>query len=149
MLMKQQNRLGFSLVELLVVIAIIGTLSALLMANFMGARERARDAQKISDLYTLKNALRMYYNDKQSYPPSGGANMECYSGGAGCLGTVLAPYVPGIVSSIGYTYAQTDAAADGFYLKVGLEAGAGDEDINSALKCGLAAVDKVFVVCGK
>jgi len=53
------------LVELLVVISIIGTLVAILLPNFMGARERARDAQKIQDAYAIKNALRMYYNDNQ------------------------------------------------------------------------------------
>jgi len=37
---------AFTLIELLVVIAIIGMLSALFLPNFMGARERARDAKE-------------------------------------------------------------------------------------------------------
>lgn len=131
---------GFSLVELLVVISIIGVLSAVLMANFMGARERARDAQRIQDLYAVKNALRMYYNDKQSYP----AGTNCGS----CLNTAIgSSYMTGI-SGVGYTYT---AAVDGdsFVITVGLEAGAGNDDIDSQIKCGIGTTkDKLFAVCG-
>lgn len=138
MLIKQRNKIdfGFSLVELLVVISIIGVLAAVLMANFMGMRERARDAQRIQDLYAIKNALRMYYNDYQSYPVSGSLNSAIGSS-----------YMSSI-SSVGYTYTQTNNS-DGFILTVGLEAGAGDEDIMSQSKCGISpAVNKVFAVCG-
>ncbi len=67
MLIKRQNS-GFTLIELLVVISVIAVLSAVLMANFMSARERAKDSQKIGDLNEIKSALRLYYNDKQKYP---------------------------------------------------------------------------------
>jgi len=40
-------------------------LTTVLVMNFVGTRERSRDAQKIQDLNSLKNALRMYYNDNQ------------------------------------------------------------------------------------
>jgi len=59
---------GFSLIELLVVLFIIGALTGLLLPNFMGARERARDSQRKQDLLAIKNALRLYYNDNQGYP---------------------------------------------------------------------------------
>lgn len=153
MLIKRIKSYGFSLIELLVVISIIATLTALLMANFMGARERARDAQKISDLGSLKNALRMYYNDHQSYPPGGVS-------GAGVTLTpaLMANYMPGI-AGVNHTYYQTNNG-DGFNLCVTLEAGAGDDDINSQVKCGIGTTDvcglakgigntadKLFVVC--
>ena len=61
---------SFTLIELLVVIAIIGSLSALLLPNFMGARERARDSQRKSDLKQIQNALEMYRQDQTpaAYP---------------------------------------------------------------------------------
>ena len=59
---------GFTLVELLIVIAIIGVLSALLMANFIGVRQRARDAQRKSDLRQIQSALELYRSDLGLYP---------------------------------------------------------------------------------
>ena len=63
---------GFTLIELLVTISIIGALSALLVTNFIGARSRAADAKKKSELQSLKSALRLYYNDNQNYPAGSG-----------------------------------------------------------------------------
>lgn len=59
---------GFTLIELLVAISIIGIISALLLANFNSARERARDAQRKSDLRNIQTALRLFYNDHNYYP---------------------------------------------------------------------------------
>lgn len=61
---------GFTLIELLVVIAVIALLVGVALPNFLGARERARDAKKKAELNQVKNALRLYYNDYQSYPKS-------------------------------------------------------------------------------
>lgn len=59
---------GFTLIELLIVIAIIGVLSALLMSNFIGVRQRARDAQRKSDLRQIQSALELYRSDLGNYP---------------------------------------------------------------------------------
>jgi len=67
-------RAGFTLIELLVVISVIGLLAALIMVNFNAARARARDVQRKSDLDQVKKALRMYYNDNNLYPETGGGN---------------------------------------------------------------------------
>lgn len=64
------NKSGFTLIELLVVIFIIGVLAGVVLPNFVSARERARDARRKHDLIEIKNALRLYYNDNQSYPES-------------------------------------------------------------------------------
>jgi prepilin-type N-terminal cleavage/methylation domain-containing protein len=69
--MKKQKQ-GFTLIELLVVIAIIGILSAIGLVALNGAREKARDAQRRSDLAQIKTALTLYYDDRSpfSYPVS-------------------------------------------------------------------------------
>ena len=134
------KKYGFSLIELLVVISIIGVLTAVLMINFVGARERSRDAKKIQDLTNLKNALRMYYNDNQAYPSPGASN--CFN----CLNTAIgSSYLVGI-SDIGYSYS---AASDGngFVIKSSLESGAGDEDTESQSRCGLTPTPGVYAVC--
>ena len=131
-----QKDFGFSLLELLVVISIIAVLTAVLTANFMGMRERARDAQKIQDLTSLKNALRMYYNDNQYYPPDKTAILD----------TGFVEYIAAL-GDTGFDYTLTNGT-DGFILKIGLDAGAGDDDINSQSKCGISSpVDKFFAVC--
>lgn len=77
----KQYKFGFTLIELLVVIAIIGSLSAMLLPNFMAARERARDAQRKSDLKQIQKALELYKQDKQpvAFPtarPVGGSEFK-------------------------------------------------------------------------
>jgi prepilin-type N-terminal cleavage/methylation domain-containing protein len=67
----QKDKNGFTLLELLVVISIIGILSALLLANFNAARERARDSQRKSDMRNIQTALQSYYSDYGGYPTSG------------------------------------------------------------------------------
>lgn len=120
------------------VISIISVLSAILMMNFVGVRERAKDSQKIQDLNNLKTALRMYYNDIQSYP-TGSACGTCLTSAIGTSG-----YAPGI-AGVGYTYTSNGV---GFTLTVGLESGSGDDDINSQKKCGVASpVDKIYMLC--
>jgi prepilin-type N-terminal cleavage/methylation domain-containing protein len=66
--LKTQNlNKGFTLIELLIVIAIIGVLATLLMVNFVGVRQRARDAQRKSDLRQVQSALEIYRSDNGSY----------------------------------------------------------------------------------
>lgn len=64
---------GFTLIELLIVIAIIGILTALVTTNLQGVRERARDVRRKTDLRTIQQALRLYYNDAKRFPASTGS----------------------------------------------------------------------------
>lgn len=61
---------GFTLIELLVVVAIIGLLSSVVLSSLNTARAKARDAQRLSDIHQIQNALELYYNNKGSYPPN-------------------------------------------------------------------------------
>jgi prepilin-type N-terminal cleavage/methylation domain-containing protein len=65
---KSEANKGFTLIELLVVIAIIAILVAFVVSNFLGARQRAKDVKKKSELQQIKSALRLYYNDYNIYP---------------------------------------------------------------------------------
>ncbi|NCN25919.1 prepilin-type N-terminal cleavage/methylation domain-containing protein, partial [Candidatus Falkowbacteria bacterium] len=50
-------RKGFTLIELLVVIVIIGVLATLATVAVNGARTRARDSKRVSDLKQISTAL--------------------------------------------------------------------------------------------
>ena len=59
---------GFTLIELLVVISVIAVLTTLLMANFVGIRQRGRDGQRKSNLYSVQTSLELYRADNGIYP---------------------------------------------------------------------------------
>jgi prepilin-type N-terminal cleavage/methylation domain-containing protein len=123
---------AFTLVELLVVISIIGVLTAVLMMNLVGARERAKDTRTIQSLSNLKNALRMYYNDNNTYPLS--------------LASLGSTYVSDL-DTVGLGYTQLDGG-NGFRITTMLEVGAGSEDENSQTKCGiLTPTPGLYAVC--
>jgi prepilin-type N-terminal cleavage/methylation domain-containing protein len=70
--MQYMNNKGFTLIELLVAIAIIGILASLTLANFNGAQQRARDAQRKNHFKVVRDALEQYKIDSatSSYPAS-------------------------------------------------------------------------------
>src|SRR3990167_1144019 len=59
---------GFTLIELLIVIVIIGVLATILLANFIGVRQRSRDAQRKADLRQIQSAIELYKADQGVYP---------------------------------------------------------------------------------
>lgn len=61
---------GFTLVELMAVIAIVGILSGVVFAGLSGARERARDAERVSDIAQIQLALELFFNACREYPAS-------------------------------------------------------------------------------
>ena len=129
---------GFSLIELLVVISIIGVLMTVLVMNFVGSREGARDAQKIQNLNSLKSALRMYYNDNQTYPLAK-SNLQANLVTGGYIASL------GDMADVGYT--QVDSG-NGFILTVTLEVGAGSDDEKSQVNCGIApTAPMIYAVC--
>lgn len=63
----RRTQTGFTLIELLVVIAIIGILSSVVLASLNTAREKSRDARRVSDIKQLQLALELYFDSNGSY----------------------------------------------------------------------------------
>lgn len=70
---------GFTLIELLVAVAIIGILASFMIANFVGTRQRARDAQRKSDIRQIQTALEYYKADDGLYPADTATFQTCGS----------------------------------------------------------------------
>lgn len=68
------NKRGFTLVELIVVITMLALMSTFLLVllNVSTQLNKARDAQRREDLQQIRNALDVYYNDNNCYPPQAG-----------------------------------------------------------------------------
>jgi general secretion pathway protein G len=111
------NKKGFTLIELLVVIAIIGLLSTLAVVALGSARQKARDAKRLSDLKQVQTALELYYTDKNSYPAGsavvlGATNSACLgtnglTTSAGCGTNPYMTQVPADPGSYSYTYTSS------------------------------------------
>ncbi|XOU94473.1 MAG: type II secretion system protein [Candidatus Kerfeldbacteria bacterium] len=129
------KRKGFTLIELLVVIAIIGILATIGLVALNGAREKARDATRKSDLSQLKTALVLYADDYGSIYPAGPNDSLTADGifhGTEGSNPVFNEYISKAISDVTnagtliYVYgtcADSNGTANaGFLLYAGLEA---------------------------
>lgn len=119
------QRKGFTLIELLVVIAIIGILSTLAVVALNSAREKSRDAKRVSDVKQVQTALELYFGDQNGYPSVGtaanlgagnylcldedGFGATCDAGGTTYMG--LVPAAPTPPTGNAYAYCSATSAA--------------------------------------
>lgn len=65
-------RRGFTILEALIVIAVFGLLATLAVLSLNSARASLRDAQRLSDISTVRAGLSAYWLEKANYPAAEG-----------------------------------------------------------------------------
>ena len=108
---------GFTLIELLVVIGIMGTLITLLLPNFIGGRQRSKDAKRKLDVEQISSALEQYRSVAGVYPSPGTLVHNCdatketltYDSGSAGIVTFLTtvPQDPGCSTYLYYSVTST------------------------------------------
>lgn len=71
----KRARSGFTVLEILIVLAVFGLLATLAVLSLNSARARVRDAQRLSDVSTVRAALSQYWLEKATYPASNGVDL--------------------------------------------------------------------------
>jgi len=115
--MESTHKRGFTLIELLVVIAIIGILASVVLASLNSAREKSRDAKRISDVKQLQLALELHFDTTGSYPTA--------TQGLDALTPASIPVVPTPPAGAGetaYFYVGMDTGCTSYHIGVTLEA---------------------------
>lgn len=120
--MKQiNNRKGFTLIELLVVIAIIGILSTLAIVALGSARQKSRDAKRVSDMRSVYTALELYNNEVGTYPATAAvAPLGSIANGSTVYMAVVptnpAPWNEGSCSTVNSNYTYTQLSSGTSYI---------------------------------
>lgn len=74
MVSLKQRQSGFTIVELLIVIVIIGILATLVIVTFSGVQQKARDAERKTDINAIAGQLEAAYANQGYYPGIAGFN---------------------------------------------------------------------------
>lgn len=91
---KERNMQGFTLMEMLVTIALIGILASLTIPSLTGARERARDSERVTEVGQIVLGIELFYNTCRSYPVT---LATTDTAGGACPGTItLGTFIPDI-----------------------------------------------------
>ncbi|HEY4503870.1 MAG TPA: type II secretion system protein [Candidatus Paceibacterota bacterium] len=125
---------AFTLIELLVVIAIISILTGIILSNLSGAKSKARDSKRVSDVAQLQLALELFFDRCNRYPvvssglpniDDGDTTLGDEDGSNDCPSDIrLSTFISQIPTSPSpgvYTYGVNATPATDYVLMVSLE----------------------------
>src|SRR3989344_1101146 len=108
---------GFTLIELLVVIAIIGILSSVVLASLNTARQKARDAKRVTDIKQIQLALELYFDSNGKFP---GALTNANDLAPVYISTIPTPPT-GVSGVTAYAYVPLNSTCNSYHLGSALE----------------------------
>ena len=92
---------GFTIVELLIVIVVIAILAAISVVSYNGITQRARDAERQTEMGAIEKALEMYHADFGGYPNcAGGTYIPGQALGSCTQAGLAAALVPNYLSAM-------------------------------------------------
>ncbi|MDR3571018.1 MAG: prepilin-type N-terminal cleavage/methylation domain-containing protein [Candidatus Pacebacteria bacterium] len=152
---QPENKLisGFTLIELLVVIAIIGLLASIILASLNTARQKGRDARRVSDIKSIQLALELYFDQNSYYPQQSAALSTSPSSDVLPIAQLVPVYIasapsdPSGSTPYHYQYQSLDSTGaictesdptqcTGYLLVANLEAGANNSTWSGTLPSG-------------
>lgn len=68
--MQRTARRGFSLIELVVVLSILAILAGVLVPRLASHIRSSRDARRLADIETVREAIEQYQLDRGAFPPA-------------------------------------------------------------------------------
>lgn len=133
---------GFTLIELLVVIGIMGTLITIMLPNFIGGRQRSKDARRKLDIEQISSALEQYRSVVGTYPATVTLNCDptresiTYTDPVTSAVTTFLSTVPQDPGCSSYSYAITDLSNTDYTVCAYLEATTSSTDLGTIPSCG-------------
>lgn len=68
------SKRAFTLIELVIVLSILAILAGILVPRVASHMQTARDARRLADIKTIRNAIDQFYLDRGAYPAPVGNN---------------------------------------------------------------------------
>lgn len=68
MMQKDKSKRGFTLIEMVVVISVLAILSGVIVPRVSDHQREARDARRLADIKTIRNAVEQFHMDRGEFP---------------------------------------------------------------------------------
>ncbi len=66
---ERKSKIGFTLIEILITVAVLGIIAAIIIPEFQGHIQQAKEAAAKESLRILREAVERYANDHNGVPP--------------------------------------------------------------------------------